>query len=583
MACMRLRVLIVLACAVVGLAAAAETPRSPFDAAAAGLLPELRDYGKAAAAGAPYSGRGFARQELVLPGNVPVPKDAELLIFDGALLVRAAGSEAYELIPYFSYPAVKPTEGAIVPEELDVENFRQEILGESRLQSPGVRFHPQLKIGPDPLRPINEIVLELAGGRDRLEVISAEEVCGALRRVLESFAFQDVDLTPLAREPRMAELMGTIRRVTKGTSLTWFDRGINKTILVTLYPKTFTPPTWRPGYFYRFPAPLSAAALPAASAKVPTADELTSLALAELYARLRRTDPAVAGADQDERRRTLAVIETLAGRLPVDEWNRYRNTPDVSLEKKYPILAYLRLLEQSVLEDIKNTRVRGGVKIWKLYNMGMVVKTAEKCFAVDLIPLRADFSSVLDFAVQSHWHGDHVDKRFYEGMVRKGKPFYATKYPWNSTAPKGLTYLEKDTVLLIGPLTVSLKLSAQGDPGEWSHLPCLITTVDCGPASGDFRLVHTGDSSHAEDMPRDRDADFLTMHMDVGMDQRRAISIARAKRVNLDHVLELAHEGRAGAYSKAYARAAELELADGPTVLGWGESLVFENKQQKVR
>lgn len=71
--------------------------------------------------------------------------------------------------------------------------------------------------------------------------------------------------------------------------------------------------------------------------------------------------------------------------------NKYRTywTSDTTLadsyENTYPVLYYLRHADQHTFKEIKQTVVTNGVVIWEIYNIGIVVKTKNLCFAMDLV------------------------------------------------------------------------------------------------------------------------------------------------------------------------------------------------------
>jgi len=102
------------------------------------------------------------------------------------------------------------------------------------------------------------------------------------------------------------------------------------------------------------------------------------------------------------------------------------NMGNYMLTKENGIMYYLKLAEEKVLNEVKNTKVNEGFRIWKLYNMGVIIKTKNIVFAIDLVPYFSDFSTVIDFMIVSHWHRDHFKKDLFDSMIKKGKPVYRT-------------------------------------------------------------------------------------------------------------------------------------------------------------
>ena len=75
-----------------------------------------------------------------------------------------------------------------------------------------------------------------------------------------------------------------------------------------------------------------------------------------------------------------------------------------------------------VLKEIRKTVVRDKPAIWLVYNMGVIVKTKESCFSIDLQHRRApEIAPLLDFALITHNHGDHFTDAFYRAMDGAGK------------------------------------------------------------------------------------------------------------------------------------------------------------------
>jgi len=111
----------------------------------------------------------------------------------------------------------------------------------------------------------------------------------------------------------------------------------------------------------------------------------------------------------------------------VDEW-----IPETDLVKRADYLAYMKAgdnpkklvsidrLEQAfdrVRKEIDETSVTNVPSVWMVYNMGVVVKTKEALFSIDLCHRRAsELVPKLDFALITHNHGDHYTKDFYDEM-----------------------------------------------------------------------------------------------------------------------------------------------------------------------
>ncbi|MCQ2393580.1 MAG: MBL fold metallo-hydrolase [Kiritimatiellae bacterium] len=87
--------------------------------------------------------------------------------------------------------------------------------------------------------------------------------------------------------------------------------------------------------------------------------------------------------------------------------------------------AALRRLDAAfdkVLKEVRETVVTDKPAIWLIYNMGVIVKTKQSCFSIDLKHRRApEIAPLLDFALITHNHGDHYSNEFYRAMDGAGK------------------------------------------------------------------------------------------------------------------------------------------------------------------
>ena len=116
-----------------------------------------------------------------------------------------------------------------------------------------------------------------------------------------------------------------------------------------------------------------------------------------------------------------------------------------------PVQQFFHSQTNKVITELENTQVDEGAKIWKIYNMGFIVKTKSVTIAFDLVTGKtsgsADFTlndeevnrlvNQCDVLFMSHWHPDHADttvaKRFFElgrpviapDQVWKGKPLHS--------------------------------------------------------------------------------------------------------------------------------------------------------------
>ena len=98
---------------------------------------------------------------------------------------------------------------------------------------------------------------------------------------------------------------------------------------------------------------------------------------------------------------------------------------------------------ERVIADIEKTVVTSGMRIWRLYNHGFLVRTPTVSFVFDLVPgirvpgfaVPADMMERLvaqsDATFISHRHGDHANQEVARMFAARGKPFVAPEALWN--------------------------------------------------------------------------------------------------------------------------------------------------------
>jgi len=85
------------------------------------------------------------------------------------------------------------------------------------------------------------------------------------------------------------------------------------------------------------------------------------------------------------------------------------------------------------IKDIASSRTAGGLDVWKLYNMGFVVRSKNHCVGFDVHPgyfphpysltdsQQGVLADRLEVVFISHVHGDHFSDRFVRRMLKAGK------------------------------------------------------------------------------------------------------------------------------------------------------------------
>ncbi len=120
-----------------------------------------------------------------------------------------------------------------------------------------------------------------------------------------------------------------------------------------------------------------------------------------------------------KRREMLEAIDVPINAKQDDAWRR-----DVG--------ALFQQQMNKAIAEISESRVTDGVRIWRMYNMGFVVKSAEATIGFDIHPgwvfdnpmdkaQLKRLAEQLDIALVSHWHHDHCSRPFLKQMLAAGK------------------------------------------------------------------------------------------------------------------------------------------------------------------
>lgn len=192
------------------------------------------------------------------------------------------------------------------------------------------------------------------------------------------------------------------------------------------------------------------------------------------------------------RRNLFAKMEEYSNLLPHHTFQSYLNasaTVAEEMEKANPILSVYRHAFDFVLSQIKSeTPEDGSTMIWLLYNMGFIVKTPSTCFGIDVNHRLAEqLEPYLDFICVTHDHGDHKSIELMNAMHKAGKPvlsnFYTTSKDYHSTNAGKYS---------IGNTSIRTNIT---DHDATLKNFTTVFRIDAGNDSGNFTLLHCGDSS----------------------------------------------------------------------------------------
>lgn len=132
---------------------------------------------------------------------------------------------------------------------------------------------------------------------------------------------------------------------------------------------------------------------------------------------------------------------------------------DVYAAYRPPIQEFFHQRIDQAISQIEKTNVTHGAVVWKLYNMGFVVKTKSTTFAFDLISGKNTKSEQFatpknsmqrlidqcDALFISHRHPDHADEEVANLFIASGKPVVAPPQVWNGKPiHASITHLKRD-------------------------------------------------------------------------------------------------------------------------------------------
>ncbi len=117
---------------------------------------------------------------------------------------------------------------------------------------------------------------------------------------------------------------------------------------------------------------------------------------------------------------------------------------DVYAPYRPPVQAFLKDRLEKAAEEIEQTQVSEGMRIWKLYNHGFIVRTRSVTIGFDLVSRKSagiDGFSIDDDVMQrivnqcdvlfiSHYHSDHAEEWVAQSFIDQGKPVVSPPGIW---------------------------------------------------------------------------------------------------------------------------------------------------------
>ena len=255
--------------------------------------------------------------------------------------------------------------------------------------------------------------------------------------------------------------------------------------------------------------------------------------------------------------------------LPADEL--------AEMLKKFPVLGRLEAAFEKVLREVQATVVTDADRpaVWYVYNAGLIVKTREVVFSVDLNHRRgAEFAPLLDFALITHNHGDHYTEEFKVAMDRvEHKPVvnnFFDNYGILDRKFGGYTRAKSKT-FRYGDVTIITGLCDHNN-----YLIDYTTTFEIH--IGNFTLFHSGDCCDHTQLKVTRRPDLWMLHPFCGMDAAKGcVETVRPVTAVIGHLQEMGHpkERFRWTYQNGLDEKRRIEATGTPAIMPlWGDRLV---------
>ena len=272
-------------------------------------------------------------------------------------------------------------------------------------------------------------------------------------------------------------------------------------------------------------------------------------------------------------RRRLANLDFPSLQKEIDlvkgaDFKAYKETGEIRFD------AIQRLDEafDKVVEEIRQTKVGDHPAVWLLYNMGIIVKTRETCFSIDLMHPRAaeEMASLLDFALITHNHSDHYTREFYAAMNDAHKTVinnFECNYGVRNWRKDG-GYTRARKTFMIKDVEIKTDLTDHND-----YLVDFTSTFEIN--IGSFRIFHSGDCSNVKKLNPKTSPDLWFVHPRCGMNIVDGVKKFNPRTTVIAHLNELGHDKWRWSWQDGLAEKAKVEAVGGKAIVPqWGERIV---------
>lgn len=187
---------------------------------------------------------------------------------------------------------------------------------------------------------------------------------------------------------------------------------------------------------------------------------------------------------------------------------------DVYAPQRPPVQHFFKKRIRNALDEIEQSKITDGARIWKLYNHGFLVRTQSVTIGFDLV--RGESVGVEDFAIGnddmkrlidlcdvlfiSHYHADHAELKVAQSFIDQGKPVIAPPDVWKEEPIyPHLTHLERlaHTEQILPVRDGKLELRVVVYPGHQST--DIINNVSLVITPEGLSVCQMGDQSNDDD------------------------------------------------------------------------------------
>jgi len=131
---------------------------------------------------------------------------------------------------------------------------------------------------------------------------------------------------------------------------------------------------------------------------------------------------------------------------------------DVYAPHRPPVQNFFKARLKKAIDEIEQTEITDGARIWKLYNHGFIIRTNSVTVGFDLVrgkSVRVEEFSIgnddmgrlinqCDVLFISHFHGDHAEEWVAQSFIDQGKPVVAPPGIWKDRSIyANITHLER--------------------------------------------------------------------------------------------------------------------------------------------